>query len=30
VLLMAWDRFKTREALHWVKDRRFTLLTERC
>jgi len=28
VLLMAWDRFKTREALHWVKDRRFTLLTD--
>jgi hypothetical protein len=28
VLLMAWDCFKTREALHWVKDRRFTFLTD--
>jgi hypothetical protein len=28
VLLMAWDRFQVREALHWVKDRRFTLLSD--
>jgi len=28
VLLMAWDRFKVREALHWVKDRRFTFLSD--
>jgi S1-C subfamily serine protease len=28
VLLMAWDRFKVRETLHWVKDRRFTLLSD--
>jgi S1-C subfamily serine protease len=28
VLLMAWDRFQVRKALHWVKDRRFTLLAD--
>jgi S1-C subfamily serine protease len=28
VLLMAWDRFEVREALYWVKDRRFTLLAD--
>jgi hypothetical protein len=28
VLLMAWDRSEVREALHWVKDRRFTLLSD--
>ena len=28
VLLMAWDRFEVREALHWVEDRRFTLLSD--
>jgi hypothetical protein len=27
VLLMAWDRFQVREALHWVKYRRFTFLS---
>jgi hypothetical protein len=28
VLLMAWDRFQVRKALHWVKDRRFTFLAD--
>jgi S1-C subfamily serine protease len=28
VLLMAWDRFKVREAPHWVKDRRFTFQSD--
>jgi hypothetical protein len=28
VLLMAWDRFEVREVLHWVKDRRFTFLSD--
>ena len=28
VLLMAWDRFQVRKPLHWVKDRRFTLLSD--
>jgi hypothetical protein len=28
VLLMAWDRFKVRGAPHWVKDRRFTFLSD--
>src|SRR5262249_36846422 len=28
VLLMAWDRFEVRGALHWVQDRRFTLLSD--
>ena len=28
VLLMAWDHFEVREALHWVKDRRFTFLSD--
>jgi hypothetical protein len=28
VLLMAWDSFEVREALHWVKNRRFTLLSD--
>jgi len=28
VLLMAWDGSEVREALHWVKDRRFTFLSD--
>ncbi len=28
VLLLAWDRFQVRKPLHWVKDRRFTLLSD--